>query len=247
MSASSLVIDQRWDLVPRMHITSILRGDLTPLYSQVCGLKWSHDDRELASGGNDNQLLVWNQRSQHPVLRLTEHTAAVKAIAWSPHQQGLLASGGGTADRCIRFWNTANGNVLNSIDTGSQASRGSECKWPQALCSTVVLNSLSLAGLQPCLVQKCEWAREHTRVFSKSNHGVEISIYVKGELTHCGSQYLIYQQANCIMNASSVCASSMTSIVCNLVFLSLLLINNISMLSAETLNQEMLKQQWNMD
>ena len=23
---------------------------------QVCGLKWSHDDRELASGGNDNQL-----------------------------------------------------------------------------------------------------------------------------------------------------------------------------------------------
>ena len=221
--------------------------DLRPLYFQVCGLKWSHDDRELASGGNDNQLLVWNQRSQQPVLRLTEHTAAVKAIAWSPHQQGLLASGGGTADRCIRFWNTANGNVLNSIDTGSQASRGSECKWPQALCSTVVLNSLSLAGLQPCLVQKCEWAREHTWVFSKSNHGVEISIYVKGELTHCGSQYLIYQQANCIMNASSVCASSMTSIVCNLVFLSLLLINNISMLSAKTLNQEMLKQQWNID
>ena len=29
----------------------------------------------------------------------TEHIAAVKAIAWSPHQHGLLASGGGTADR----------------------------------------------------------------------------------------------------------------------------------------------------
>ncbi|KAL5973358.1 Protein FIZZY-RELATED 3 [Asimina triloba] len=89
--------------------------------SEVCGLKWSHDDRELASGGNDNQLLVWNQHSQQPVLKLTEHTAAVKAIAWSPHQQNLLASGGGTADRCIRFWNTANGNKLNQVDTGSQA------------------------------------------------------------------------------------------------------------------------------
>uniref|UniRef100_A0A803N2K7 CDC20/Fizzy WD40 domain-containing protein n=1 Tax=Chenopodium quinoa TaxID=63459 RepID=A0A803N2K7_CHEQI len=88
--------------------------------SEVCGLKWSHDDRELASGGNDNQLLVWNQHSQQPVLKLTEHTAAVKAIAWSPHQSGLLASGGGTADRCIRFWNTTNGNQINSIDTGSQ-------------------------------------------------------------------------------------------------------------------------------
>ncbi|EYU43457.1 hypothetical protein ABFS82_06G143400 [Erythranthe guttata] len=88
--------------------------------SEVCGLKWSHDDRELASGGNDNQLLVWNQHAQQPILKLTEHTAAVKAIAWSPHQNGLLASGGGTADRCIRFWNTSSGNQLNSIDTGSQ-------------------------------------------------------------------------------------------------------------------------------
>jgi cell division cycle 20-like protein 1 (cofactor of APC complex) len=109
-------------------------------FFQVCGLKWSHDDRELASGGNDNQLLVWNQRSQQPVLRLTQHTAAVKAIAWSPHQQGLLASGGGTADRCIRFWNTANGNLLNSIDTGSQASSSSECN-PPLWYSTLLLSS----------------------------------------------------------------------------------------------------------
>ncbi|XP_078445456.1 FIZZY-related 3 [Wolffia australiana] len=89
--------------------------------SEVCGLKWSHDDRELASGGNDNQLLIWSQHSQQqPVHRLSEHTAAVKAIAWSPHRHGLLASGGGTADRCIRFWNTKNGTQLNSVDTGSQ-------------------------------------------------------------------------------------------------------------------------------
>ncbi|KAJ0260903.1 Protein FIZZY-RELATED 3 [Hirschfeldia incana] len=88
--------------------------------SEVCGLKWSHDDRELASGGNDNQLLVWNNHSQQPVHKLTEHTAAVKAITWSPHQSSLLASGGGTADRCIRFWNTTNGHQLNSIDSGSQ-------------------------------------------------------------------------------------------------------------------------------
>lgn len=66
------------------------------------------------------QLLVWNQHSQQPTLRLTEHTAAVKAIAWSPHQSNLLVSGGGTADRCIRFWNTTNGHQLNSVDTGSQ-------------------------------------------------------------------------------------------------------------------------------
>ncbi|KAK6117118.1 hypothetical protein DH2020_049163 [Rehmannia glutinosa] len=78
--------------------------------SEVCGLKWSYDNRELASGGNDNR----------PVLKYCEHTAAVKAIAWSPHLHGLLASGGGTADRCIRFWNTTTNTHLSCMDTGSQ-------------------------------------------------------------------------------------------------------------------------------
>ncbi|CAI9768321.1 unnamed protein product [Fraxinus pennsylvanica] len=104
--------------------------------SEVCGLKWSHDDRELASGGNDNQLLVWNQHSQQPILKLTEHTAAVKAIAWSPHQSGLLASGGGTADRCIRFWNTTSGNQINSVDTGSQVCNLAWSKNVNELVST---------------------------------------------------------------------------------------------------------------
>ncbi|XP_076930248.1 B-type cell cycle switch protein ccs52A-like [Bidens hawaiensis] len=88
--------------------------------SEVCGLKWSYDNRELASGGNDNRLFVWNQHSTQPVLKYCEHTAAVKAIAWSPHIYGLLASGGGTADRCIRFWNTTTNSHLSCMDTGSQ-------------------------------------------------------------------------------------------------------------------------------
>ncbi|XP_027876303.1 fizzy-related protein homolog isoform X2 [Xiphophorus couchianus] len=87
---------------------------------EVCGLKWSPDHQHLASGGNDNKLLVWNSSSLVPVQQYSDHLAAVKAIAWSPHQHGLLASGGGTADRCLRFWNTLTGQALQSTDTGSQ-------------------------------------------------------------------------------------------------------------------------------
>lgn len=87
---------------------------------KVCGLKWSHDHQYLASGGNDNKLFVWNMSSLNPVQTYTDHLAAVKAIAWSPHQHGLLASGGGTADRCIRFWNTLTAQPLQCVDTGSQ-------------------------------------------------------------------------------------------------------------------------------
>ena len=38
-----------------------------------------------------------------------------------PWQRNLLASGGGTADRTIRFWNSNSGVCLNAVDTRSQA------------------------------------------------------------------------------------------------------------------------------
>mmetsp|Transcript_9850 Transcript_9850/g.26772 ORF Transcript_9850/g.26772 Transcript_9850/m.26772 type:complete len:499 (+) Transcript_9850:123-1619(+) len=103
---------------------------------EVCGLKWSSDGQQLASGGNDNKLFVWNMHSTSPVLRFNDHTAAVKAIAWSPHQNGLLASGGGTADRCIRFWNTTTSAALNCVDTGSQVCNLSWSKNINELVST---------------------------------------------------------------------------------------------------------------
>jgi len=104
--------------------------------SEVCGLKWSYDDRELASGGNDNQLLIWSANSTSPMLKYVDHTAAVKAIAWSPHQHGLLASGGGTADRCIRFWNTTTNTALSCVDTGSQVCNLAWSKNVNELVST---------------------------------------------------------------------------------------------------------------
>ncbi|CAD7962745.1 unnamed protein product [Amoebophrya sp. A25] len=104
------------DVRQQVHYMAKLSGHR----QEVCGLKWSYDEQQLASGGNDNKLYVWNLRSTEPVLKFAEHTAAVKAIAWSPHQHGLLCSGGGTADRCIRFYNTINNTNLSCIDTGSQ-------------------------------------------------------------------------------------------------------------------------------
>jgi len=87
---------------------------------EICGLKWSYDQNLLASGGNDDKLIVWSLKDQSEVVQISDHKAAVKAIAWSPHQRNVLASGGGTADRCIKLWNINNNAMLNSIDTGSQ-------------------------------------------------------------------------------------------------------------------------------
>jgi hypothetical protein len=121
---------------------SVVR-ELNAHKQEVCGLRWSFDEKLLASGGNDNKLFVWDPqgvavsstgnstdsvnsstapggRRYEPLCRFEDHLAAVKAVAWSPHQQGLLASGGGTADRHIRFWNANTNSALHKIDTGSQ-------------------------------------------------------------------------------------------------------------------------------
>jgi cell division cycle protein 20 (cofactor of APC complex) len=98
-------------------------GSLTSHTQEICGLSWNADGTTLASGGNDNMLCLWDASSSsasRPRFALTDHQAAVKALAWSPHERNLLATGGGTADRCIKFWNANTGSLLNSIDTGSQ-------------------------------------------------------------------------------------------------------------------------------
>jgi cell division cycle 20, cofactor of APC complex len=115
------------------HLVSTYRGH----DQEVCGLKWNDDGSTLASGGNENYLCIWdsaisasrrNRRHSSsapiaemaPRLLLTQHRAAVKALDWCPFHRGLLATGGGTADRTIKFWNSQSGALLNSFDTGSQ-------------------------------------------------------------------------------------------------------------------------------
>jgi cell division cycle 20-like protein 1 (cofactor of APC complex) len=104
------------DLRTKINFEARLQGHK----QEVCGLKWSFDEQQLASGGNDNKLLLWSLHNNlAPQAKFSNHVAAVKAIAWSPHQHGLLASGGGTADRCIRFWNTLTLQPISSLETGS--------------------------------------------------------------------------------------------------------------------------------
>ena len=108
-----------------VRIQNHIVGTMKHHSQEVCGLSWSADGAYLASGANDNTLCVWDaahmgSNTAQPKHILTDHQAAVKAVAWSPHERNLLASGGGTADRCIKFWNAQSGSLINSVDTGSQ-------------------------------------------------------------------------------------------------------------------------------
>ena len=87
---------------------------------EVCGLRWNQDGDLLASGGNDNKVVIWSRHTMSPMYNFEEHTAAVKGISWSPHERNVLATGGGTADKKLRLYNVNEGRCLATIDTGSQ-------------------------------------------------------------------------------------------------------------------------------
>jgi len=145
---------------------------------EVCGLKWSPDSQYLASGGNDNKLFVWSASGSGgqgggnstpgtttPMQTYTEHLAAVKAIAWSPHHHGLLASGGGTADRYIRFWNTLTAQPMQSVDTGSQVCNLAWSKHASELVSTHGYSQNQILVWQyPSLVQVAKLTGHSYRV-----------------------------------------------------------------------------------
>lgn len=94
----------------------------------------------LASGCNDNGLKIWKDFSTVPMISLSGHSSAVKSLAWSPRNSaiyrkycnesgndtgggmGILASGGGTADKKLKLWNVNTGDCIGQIDTGSQVN-----------------------------------------------------------------------------------------------------------------------------
>lgn len=96
--------------------------------AEVCGIEYKSDGQQFSSGGNDNLVCIWdirqchNNTSSQPLFSKLSHRAAVKALLWCPFQLSLLATGGGSSDKTINFWNTSTGARVNTIETGSQIS-----------------------------------------------------------------------------------------------------------------------------
>ncbi|KAH3671930.1 hypothetical protein OGAPHI_000116 [Ogataea philodendri] len=89
---------------------------------QICGIDISPDRKQVTVGGNDNCCTIWDISDlQRPTLKFClPHQAAVKAIAYCPWMPHLLATGGGSKDRTIRFWHTNTGTLLDKIPTRGQ-------------------------------------------------------------------------------------------------------------------------------
>ncbi|AMD18643.1 HBL259Cp [Eremothecium sinecaudum] len=90
---------------------------------QVCGLDISEETGYVAVGGNDNSCSLWDislPNGPPKLLFQLSHYAAVKAVSFCPWSKSLLATGGGSKDRTIRFWHAPSGTLLKEIKTPGQ-------------------------------------------------------------------------------------------------------------------------------
>lgn len=102
--------------------TSSTKICLTGHAQEVCGLKLNCNKGLLASGGNDNNIFIYDSRMMNEsIYSIQSHKAAIKALSWSKINPHNLMSGGGTADKSIKLWSIENKpKLLRSIDTNSQ-------------------------------------------------------------------------------------------------------------------------------
>ena len=71
-----------------------------------------------------------------PLTIINKHKGPVKALAWSPWQRNVLATGGGKKDNVIRFYNADTKSVIGEYNTGSQVCQILWNKYEKELISS---------------------------------------------------------------------------------------------------------------
>lgn len=97
---------------------------------EVCGVKWSPDEKYLVSGGADRCVNVWSGEQLSadepaPLHQFVDHTATVKAVEFVPFlgmNCNMVATGGGMNDGTVKLWNLTSGQLHSNIDTENQVS-----------------------------------------------------------------------------------------------------------------------------
>jgi serine/threonine protein kinase len=86
-------------------------GPAVPVYA----LSWSPDGKEIASGGEDGKIELWDVAANQQMTVLNANFSEVNTLAWSPNSQYLAAAGDGGN---VIIWQ-ANGEFVTNYSISS--------------------------------------------------------------------------------------------------------------------------------
>ena len=99
----------------------IINNCLVKHDAEVCGMTVNSNNSYFASGCNDGVVKVTDLRSQIQI-HSHKHSAAVKAMTFSPSRNNILLTGGGMCDRMIKMYNVDTHEYVKHHQTLSQIS-----------------------------------------------------------------------------------------------------------------------------
>lgn len=84
--------------------------------AQVNAVAWSPDGHFIASGGDDDSVIVWEVVSKNILTCFQAHTDVVQAVAWSPDGRHIASA---SIDHTARIWNARTKEVKFSYRNSS--------------------------------------------------------------------------------------------------------------------------------
>ncbi|KAG8427659.1 hypothetical protein J3459_022587 [Metarhizium acridum] len=112
---------------PNSNFDTLIQMQMTPSVSQA-SLGWQNGGGSFPTvDGGSPGMTITPQTNVRNLLsgcqsQVWTHQAAVKAIAFCPWLQGLVATGGGSNDKCIHFFHTVSGSSLATISVAAQVT-----------------------------------------------------------------------------------------------------------------------------
>lgn len=91
----------------------------------LCGLEVSPNGTLFATGGGDEEAMIWDARmfspASDPISRVSTNSD-VKAISWHPTDRSLIAIGTGSEDKRVLLYNTHTNAIVSTFDTKARVS-----------------------------------------------------------------------------------------------------------------------------
>ena len=132
--------------------------------ASVYTVAFSPDGKFLASGGDDNAVILWDVTSNHKLKTFTEHTDWVKCVAFSPDGQ-ILASA--SMDRSVK---------LRSVSSDSYLSNLKHSDWVESVMFSPNGKTLATSGNTDGSIELWDVSRKHAiRTDSINGHRSGIS------------------------------------------------------------------------